>query len=93
MANNYSIDKSKMASFIRIVRLGLSDTGKTFIWSVMDRDECYALGTIKWYGHWRGYAFFPEPHEETLYEQTCLREIADFIERETKRTRSRWRKK
>jgi len=37
------------------------------------------LGDIKWFNKWRSYAFFPE--EETIYEDDCLVEIADFIKK------------
>jgi hypothetical protein len=40
------------------------------------------LGCVRWYGAWRCYSFFPEP--STLFERTCLREIADFLEDLTK---------
>lgn len=94
MADNYSFDKAKMKnSFIRFVFAGLSKSGKTSTWAVTDADEMYQLGMIKWYGHWRGYAFFPEEGRETLYEQKCLREIATFIESATRLTRRGWRKK
>lgn len=36
------------------------------------------LGQIHWFGAWRKYAFYPLA--ETLYEPTCLRDIATFIE-------------
>ncbi len=94
MADNYSISKAKMKhSFIRFAGIGLSKSGKTRMWAVTDADGMYVLGKIKWHGHWRGYAFFPEQDTETLYEQKCLREIADFLEEATKLTRQGWRKK
>jgi hypothetical protein len=34
------------------------------------------IGYIKWFGRWRKYGFFPKP--DTIYEETCLREIAHF---------------
>ena len=40
------------------------------------------LGEIRWYGQWRRYAFFPNAH--TLFEEVCLRQIADFCENETR---------
>jgi len=40
------------------------------------------LGIIKWFGRWRKYCFFPV--EGTIYEETCLRDISQFIEEETK---------
>ena len=36
------------------------------------------LGRVQWWGRWRKYAFFPLGG--TLYEPTCLRDIAAFIE-------------
>ena len=47
------------------------------------------LGEVKWFGRWRGYAFFPELY--TIYEQKCMREIADFIEAQTKEHRRKVR--
>ena len=43
------------------------------------------LGTIRWFGRWRKYCFFPA--SETVYEETCLGEIAEFCVRETKNHR------
>ena len=54
---------------------------KTKIWLVYTEESDYAIGEIKWYNPWRKYAFFPDP--ETIYEQDCMRTIADFLEQET----------
>ena len=35
------------------------------------------LGEIKWYAQWRKYAFFP--HEETFFDEKCLKVIFDKI--------------
>jgi len=59
---------------------------KTSIWNVVAKDGEFILGQIRWFGRWRGYAFFPQSN--TLYENTCLSDIAGFIEsamRERKR--------
>ncbi len=80
-------------SHIRILSAGLSKSGKTKVWEVVTEDEKHWLGTIKWYGQWRGYAFIPESYIETVFEHKCLRVIADFIEKQTKLTRQSWRKK
>lgn len=37
-----------------------------------------ALGQVLWYGAWRRYAFHPEAC--TVYEPTCLRDIAAFCD-------------
>jgi len=72
------------------------DTGKTLTWDVRTKSESPKdprgeggryLGHIQWFGRWRGYAFFPEL--QTIYEQKCLREIADFIEGQTKAHRAK----
>lgn len=64
-----------------------SESGKTLIWEVRQRDpkapdremrEVPALGHVGWYGRWRRYAFQPEPN--TVYEPTCLRDIAAFCD-------------
>ena len=56
-------------------------SAKTKRWAVCtDRDG--AIGWIRWHGRWRKYAFFPNGC--TVYEQDCLRDIAEFIESETK---------
>ena len=50
---------------------------KTSIWHVVAKVDRTILGEIRWYGRWRGYAFFP--WRDTLYEATCLNDIARFI--------------
>ena len=72
---------------------GDSDSGKTSIWSVYsnstkagEADEVF-LGTIKWFGRWRKYAFFPEP--ELVFEEECMRDIATVIEQATREHRAR----
>jgi hypothetical protein len=56
---------------------------KTKVWAVWTKSQPFVvLGFVKWFARWYKYAFFPEP--EMLFEQTCLREIADFCEHQTK---------
>jgi hypothetical protein len=52
---------------------------KTAVYEVCTNTGKYdtKIGTIKWYPSWRCYSFFPESH--TVYEKTCLQNIADFI--------------
>ena len=56
----------------------IKDNGVTKIWEIKPKKEELPLGFIKWYPPWRKYAFFPV--DDTLYEPTCLRDIAKFIE-------------
>lgn len=57
------------------------DTGKTKVWSVVTTYDGggVELGVVKWHGAWRKYAFYPE--YGTLFEPTCLRDIAAFIDK------------
>ena len=56
---------------------------KTKIFSVRAKEDDTFIGLVKWFGAWRKYCFFPI--ENTVFEQDCLRDIAQFIEEETKR--------
>lgn len=37
----------------------------------------------RWYGAWRRYAFFPNAGVRPVFESTCLRDIARFLEEQT----------
>lgn len=72
-------------SWITFKDAGESVSGKTRIWTVDVADPdiiTISLGEVKWFGRWRKYAFFPKA--ETVFEQCCLREIAEFCERQTR---------
>jgi hypothetical protein len=61
---------------------------KTRTWDVRPTaDPNTLLGQVKWFGRWRAYAFFP--CADTVYERTCLRDLAQFCERQTYEHRSR----
>ena len=49
---------------------------KTDTYTVWAREGNALLGVIKWFGNWRRYSFFPAV--DTVFEETCLRDIADF---------------
>lgn len=57
------------------------DKPKTQHWKLSSADGTI-LGEIKWYPSWRQYTYFP--FIQAVYEEVCLREIADFVERLTK---------
>lgn len=63
----------------------LDSTGKTNRWQVVTLDGSVVLGSVHWFGRWRGYAFFPLIG--TVFEHQCLRDIADFCEHKTKEHR------
>ena len=52
-------------------------TGKTRRFLVTDAGG-NPLGDVKWFSAWRRYAFYPG--RLTVYEPTCLRDIATFID-------------
>ena len=72
-----------------------SKSGKTQIWQVlMDAHIAWypeSIGEVKYHPHWRRYTFFPEPN--TMFEQDCLRKIADFCELQTGKLRKKWAKR
>ncbi len=53
----------------------------TEIWEVRTADHSQLLGEVRWFARWRRYVLFPTPG--TVFEPTCLRDIANFCERET----------
>ena len=56
----------------------------TNIYEVVTKDNV-KLGEIRWFPSWRKYCFYP--WTDTVYEETCLRDISQFIEEETKSQR------
>ena len=69
-----------MNKYITFKRPTKSDSGKTKIWKVAAMDG-WILGVVKWDGRWRKYAFLM--YGESIFEEGCLREIADFCEKQT----------
>jgi hypothetical protein len=59
---------------------------KTLIFAAVTK-EGQVIGQIRWFAAWRKYCFYP--FAETVWEENCLRQIADFIEGETKKQRIR----
>jgi hypothetical protein len=49
------------------------------------------LGVIKWHGAWHKYCFFPEP--DTLFDNSCMNIIKEFMEEMMEERRERRRKK
>ena len=54
-----------------------SDSGKTRIYDVVNKEFEIRFGTVSWYGPWRKYAFFP--YEDMVFEQDCLNDVARFL--------------
>jgi hypothetical protein len=71
--------ESSEAKWIRLERTPFE--GKTSRWNVFTKRGVTPLGRVMWWNAWRKYCFFPL--SDTLYEQDCLRDIADFCEQQT----------
>lgn len=56
--------------------------GKTRVWQIISKQQRAILGGIVWYGPWRKYVM--EPNYNTVWEQDCLRDVAAFIEEQTR---------
>lgn len=69
--------KDHKRAFISLKMKELSDSGKTQIWKILNRNEDDYLGEVKWFSHWRKYVFFPEI--STHYDDECLKEISSFL--------------
>lgn len=61
-------------------------TAKTDRWAVVNVAVGVRLGVIEWYSHWRKYTF--SPYQDVTFDPSCLREIAEFCEKETHRRKS-----
>lgn len=62
--------------------LDFSASGRTLLWHVNSKDGGDYLGLVGWHGPWRKYAFYPKAG--TIFETTCLNEIAEFTALMTK---------
>lgn len=76
-----------MSKWITFVLLDKLDSRRlTDTWRIESKDGGFYLGEIKWYSSWRKYCFFPFP--TTIFEEDCLRDIAEFCESETRKRRA-----
>lgn len=50
----------------------------------------FTLGYVQWFSRWRKYAFFPLGN--TVFEEQCLKDIAQFCEEQTKEHRQKTQK-
>ena len=71
-----------MSKWINFEDNGRSPSGKTRYWGVRAKDGGITLGEIYWFAAWRKYVFAPEG--ASVFEEDCLRDIANFCEEQTK---------
>lgn len=60
---------------------------KTMVWAVTSVYDSTLLGYIGWFPRFRKFSFYPQ--KDTVYEEVCLRDIAEFCETMTKRQRDK----
>jgi len=63
--------------YIRFVDMPDLEGRKTHLWACRNIRSDSPLGSIRWYGPWRQYCFFPS--SATVYSAGCLADIQDFI--------------
>jgi hypothetical protein len=65
----------------------IDDIGaKTNKWFVNAKNGDF-LGRVRWFGRWRRYCFSPE--YDCVFEEICLREIAQFVIERTEQHRTK----
>lgn len=74
-----------------ITFLKLDSSTKTQRWQVTAIADFADLGEIRWFARWYQYSFFPAAN--TVFEKTCLRDIAAFCEDKTKEHKTGWKRR
>lgn len=67
-------------SFISFVRYPALEKGVTQFWCIINGRD--VIAEVRWFTNWRKYSFYPG--SETVFEEVCLGEIADFCVELTK---------
>jgi hypothetical protein len=73
--------KKTKGPWLKFVELAIPERIKTTVWVVESRSRA-SLGEVKWFAPWRRYCFYPL---SCILDASCLREIANFCESETKK--------
>jgi len=69
-----------MSEHLAFTRYASSESGKTGRYEVRSKHDGGLLALVSWYGPWRRYVVHPQ--DGTLYDASCLRDIADFLDAE-----------
>ena len=62
-------------------------TGTTWRWWITSKSSGDTLGSIRWYGPWRQYCFFPT--EGTLFNSGCMESLVEFLKEANVEQRSK----
>ena len=69
--------------FFTVEAVAMVTGRKTRDYHIVSRDRS-RLGTIKWYGPWRQFCFFPA--SDTVWSDGCLRDVQDAMRRLKEKT-------
>jgi len=64
--------------YLNFYHIEMSKSGKTKIISVTTKGNI-PLGTIKFYGRWRGYQYFPITKDQIILSIGCMTYIIEYI--------------
>lgn len=56
------------------------DGPKTQIFSIVSQHDKTELGRVFWHWSWRQYVFEPTVDEKTIWSDSCLKELFDFLQ-------------
>ncbi len=73
--------KNKYESFTLLTKHAKTVKGSQ--WSVNCNETGYRTGIIAWFTRWKKLAFFP--NDDTVFNEDCLTEIAEFIKKVSKK--------
>ena len=69
--------KKRVEKYITIKKIGATESGKTFLFHVVNVRTKEICGLIKWYGGFRKYCFYPT--DDFLFDSDCLTLIAEKL--------------
>jgi len=73
-----------MSQYLAFIEVGVSQSGKTKIWDMINKNHGDNMGLVHWYGRWRQYTYNIDDLE---FSASCLRDIADFLDEKMKEHR------
>ncbi len=53
---------------------------KTKVVRIINKSAMSQIATIEWYGAWRQYCFFPNLEFDTVWNNTCLKDVLEVID-------------
>ena len=81
MEERETLQAHLLMSYMDFVLQPQEEGRKTEKWKVISAMGSHELGVVSFHPAWRKYVFWPE--RNTIFDPACLRELADFVERQT----------